>query len=300
MPLGKGPRMISLRTRARQGEESKQSLTPGRFFVGSAETDGARVPGLPSQALDLEISSDSVIAIARQPGFLLDGQELKVAERRLIRFGEQLSRDGIELSFERPQVELGEGTLAVAKGILAGALQRSCEAPLPTLVWLNGPDCGKRLPILDEAVFIGRGEGSVARVRDGLASRVHARLVVKDDTAKVVDLGSSNGLFVGEEKVLGEKSLTGGEILRIGDTEIAFEAHFEQPKPPPSAPTAAPEPQQDNRSKTDEMASPGNANQRPASPRPQPRRLLLTEALALSAASAAAVIAMVAVWLLLR
>jgi hypothetical protein len=285
--------MIPLRTKARQSQEVRHSLAPGRYLVGGSQRDGLAIEGLPQGALALEVASDAVVAVARCPGFRLGGAAFPVAERRLLRPGEWLALGEVALAVDRPEPSAGDGTAALARGLLAGALQCATESPIPTLLWLNGPDCGKRLPVLDEAVFIGRGEGSAARVRDGLASRVHAKLVVKAGAAKVLDLGSANGLYVDGVRVDGERPLRGGEVLRVGETDLAFEARLPAPAEPPS-PVPAPAP----------AAAPQEKNGRPPTASGSKidgrRSLAVLELAAITGASFVALGSFATVWLLMH
>ncbi|MGI5863504.1 MAG: FHA domain-containing protein [Myxococcales bacterium] len=302
--------MISLRIRTRQGQETALPLAPGRHLAGGGDEASVNIAGLPPDALDLEVAADSVIVIARQPGFLISGQPLMVAQRRFVRPCDKLELGDVELSLEPPERALEDGTAALARGVLAGALQCG-QTPVPTLIWLNGPDCGKRLPLFDEAVFLGRGEGSAARVRDELASRVHAKLVIKDGEARVVDLQSANGLFVDRKKVDGEQVLWGGEILQIGDTEIAFDANLQKPpeQPPPAAATSPepepqPEPAPPSEAPPDQSAAAGEAPaaEQPAiDPAPSARpRFAILEVAAIAAAALAAAGGLATAWLLLK
>ncbi len=299
--------MISLRIRTRQGQETALPLAPGRHLAGGGDADPLRIAGLPPEALDLEVAADSVIVIARLPGFLVSGQPLGVAQRRFVRPSDKLEHGDLELSFEYPERAQADGTAALARGVLAGALQCASQTPIPTLVWLNGPDCGKRLPLLDEAVFLGRGEGSAARVRDGLASRVHAKVVLKDGEARVVDLQSANGLFVDRAKVEGEHLLWGGEVLQVGDTEIAFEAKLQRPpEPPPPMETSSDEPEP-AQPPADPRAPCAAAEEAPAAERPATRpagalrrRFAILEIAAIAAAALAAAGGLAVAWLLLR
>jgi pSer/pThr/pTyr-binding forkhead associated (FHA) protein len=69
---------------------------------------------------------------------------------------------------------------------------------------------------------IGRGERSDIRLDDGSVSAAHASLLLKGGTWYVVDLGSKNGTYVDAYRVAGERALTAGCTLRIGDVKLIF------------------------------------------------------------------------------
>jgi hypothetical protein len=58
---------------------------------------------------------------------------------------------------------------------------------------------------------------------DDYASARHARLEPRPDGVWVVDLGSTNGTFVNDERVARDRLLRAGDVLRIGQTELEVE-----------------------------------------------------------------------------
>jgi pSer/pThr/pTyr-binding forkhead associated (FHA) protein len=71
---------------------------------------------------------------------------------------------------------------------------------------------------------IGRSDDNVL-VLDGddYASAHHARVESGLDGTWVVDLGSTNGTYVNGERIEGRRRLHEGDLLQVGDTELAFE-----------------------------------------------------------------------------
>jgi pSer/pThr/pTyr-binding forkhead associated (FHA) protein len=71
---------------------------------------------------------------------------------------------------------------------------------------------------------IGRSDDNVL-VLDGddYASGHHARVESGLDGTWVVDLGSTNGTYVNGERIEGRRRLHEGDLLQVGDTELAFE-----------------------------------------------------------------------------
>ena len=216
-----------------QGTETPIVLAPGLHTAGGSPRDTLRLDGAPGQLMEFDVALDSTIIAARVPGCSLGGRELKVHERWLLRPGQVLEIHGNLLRAEPDTAKacpMDLGTAAIARGVL-GSAGVAGLSPLPSLVWLNGRDCGKRLTLLDEATFMGRGEGTSARVRDALASRTHAKLTLRDGTASLKHLASANGLFVDGKAVGDEVRLFGGEIIRIGETELLFDAQLARPQP---------------------------------------------------------------------
>ncbi|KAA0251976.1 MAG: FHA domain-containing protein [Acidobacteria bacterium] len=69
-----------------------------------------------------------------------------------------------------------------------------------SLACLGGPDAGKIFEIDKPRVVIGRA-GADVLLSDGECSRQHAAVEVLDDKVYLVDLGSTNGTYLGERRV---------------------------------------------------------------------------------------------------
>ena len=100
----------------------------------------------------------------------------------------------------------------------------------PFLVWHDAHDRERVLSLRDgwERVTIGRGPScDVGLPWDTEVSRVHAEVVrVGDDWAVVDDGLSTNGTFVGGERVERRHRLRDGDQLRCGETAIDYRAPF--------------------------------------------------------------------------
>ena len=87
----------------------------------------------------------------------------------------------------------------------------------------GGTDKGKKFNFLQKEIVLGRSRGDLP-VKDPDVSKNHAEIVLYDsDQIFIRDLGSTNGTFVGEEKV-DRKQLKNGDIITLGSTtlEIIF------------------------------------------------------------------------------
>ena len=113
---------------------------------------------------------------------------------------------------------------------------RDAGPPVATAVIVAGPDSGKDFPLWRGTTYIGRGHGSQIQVSDSSVSRRHAKLVVTElpgiagasgvtgiwevrEVVEVVDLGSANGISVGDAEVA-RAILKAGDRVRLGDTEV--------------------------------------------------------------------------------
>jgi FHA domain-containing protein/TIR domain-containing protein len=87
---------------------------------------------------------------------------------------------------------------------------------------LHGAD-GQIVVIAADGLRIGRMPDNDLVVSDPKASRHHAVIATTQDGFILRDLGSSNGSFVGDTKVLESHLLSAGDEIRIGEQSWTFE-----------------------------------------------------------------------------
>ena len=76
-----------------------------------------------------------------------------------------------------------------------------------------------------EPLSVGRGVvNDIVLAGDEFSSTRHARLEPRRDGVYVEDVGSTNGTFVNDELLTRERRLTPGDVIRIGDTYLRFDA----------------------------------------------------------------------------
>jgi two-component system response regulator HydG len=94
------------------------------------------------------------------------------------------------------------------------------------LVVVEGPDAGKTF-CLDGSnpsrTFIGQSAACEIRLVDRQVSRRHAALELTGRSLRLTDLASTNGTFANGVSVV-EANLTGGELVRLGETTLRIGA----------------------------------------------------------------------------
>jgi len=100
------------------------------------------------------------------------------------------------------------------------------------LTIVSGPEAGRSIDIPGHRLTIGRDASATVRIEDDRASRLHAAIEPRPEGLVVLDLDSSNGLFVNDQLV-SEHLLREGDVLTIGHTHIRFG------EPGPARPRAA-------------------------------------------------------------
>jgi pSer/pThr/pTyr-binding forkhead associated (FHA) protein len=80
------------------------------------------------------------------------------------------------------------------------------------------------VPLLRDEITIGREEGNTIRLTERNVSRNHARLLKRNGSYIVEDLGSYNGVTVNGERIDAKAELASGDQLGIGDYGLAFQS----------------------------------------------------------------------------
>jgi pSer/pThr/pTyr-binding forkhead associated (FHA) protein len=70
------------------------------------------------------------------------------------------------------------------------------------LVVNSGPNIGKVYPLTQSEIVIGRDPTNDIVINDAEVSRKHARLMLQAGSYVLEDLGSTNGTYVGGQKLL--------------------------------------------------------------------------------------------------
>ncbi len=89
------------------------------------------------------------------------------------------------------------------------------------LVVINGMDLGKKHPLNQASVLIGRSSKSDIQIDEDSISRNHAMLLIDGNAYVVRDLGSTNGTYVNDVQST-EKTLRDGDQIRVGRTIFKF------------------------------------------------------------------------------
>lgn len=88
------------------------------------------------------------------------------------------------------------------------------------LAIIEGPMRGGSVPLTDNGVLIGRNPECTLVLSDDFASGRHARIYRDGDGWRIDDLGSTNGTYVGDERIGEGTPLTEGSRVRIGQTVL--------------------------------------------------------------------------------
>lgn len=97
--------------------------------------------------------------------------------------------------------------------------------------FLRWEESGQRHEIaIDSEITIGRAPGNRIVINDPLISRNHCVITPTLDGFSVLDLQSANGTFINGERVLDQKRMVPGDLLKVGGVEFRLEVAA--PSPP--------------------------------------------------------------------
>jgi pSer/pThr/pTyr-binding forkhead associated (FHA) protein len=89
----------------------------------------------------------------------------------------------------------------------------------PTILAITeGANSGVSVPLGDSAILLGRGADATIRLDDDYVSTRHARFVPHGDDWYVEDLGSTNGTYIGSQRITTPMVVSIGVQVRLGKT----------------------------------------------------------------------------------
>jgi serine/threonine protein kinase len=93
------------------------------------------------------------------------------------------------------------------------------------LLVIKGKDKDRKYTLPDSGSFsIGRGNNTNTQLKDPRASRNHCLIQIDSDEVTIEDAESATGTFIDERRITQAERLFGGEVIRVGETELRFES----------------------------------------------------------------------------
>ncbi|MET0468642.1 MAG: FHA domain-containing protein [Aeromicrobium sp.] len=85
---------------------------------------------------------------------------------------------------------------------------------------VDGPNAGQSVPLGTEPILLGRGTDAAIRLDDDYVSTRHARFATNGEQWFVEDLGSTNGTYIGSQRVTSPVPVAIGTSVRLGKTIV--------------------------------------------------------------------------------
>jgi diguanylate cyclase (GGDEF)-like protein len=109
--------------------------------------------------------------------------------------------------------KITETWITTPKRLFSAATREACLVH----IYPTGPSMGRRYPLGDKDLLVGRGDDCDIRIQDNSVSRKHVKIEPTDDGYTICDLGSTNGTFVNDRQLDEPKNLTDGDYVRVGN-----------------------------------------------------------------------------------
>jgi len=106
------------------------------------------------------------------------------------------------------------------KATKGGARSRRARGAPSQLVIVDGPNAGQSVPVGTEPILLGRGTDAAIRLDDDYVSTRHARFATNGEQWFVEDLGSTNGTYIGSQRVTSPEPVAIGTAVRLGKTIV--------------------------------------------------------------------------------
>ncbi len=112
------------------------------------------------------------------------------------------------------------GTAKPAKPVKPPRQRRSSRAVPTNLTVTDGPNAGQVIPLAEGPLLLGRGTDAALRLDDDYVSTRHARIATNGEQWFVEDLGSTNGTYLGSQRVTSPTPIAIGTPVRLGKTVV--------------------------------------------------------------------------------
>lgn len=205
----------------------KSTVLLGREATSDIILSGAKVSRAHAR-LECSAAGCTLIDLGSANGTSVNGERV---ERVLLAPGDVIGVGDSTLRFEVEVPQLAQDILSIdSEADLDATLMQETvpmtltNTDMPRLV-IHTLDKTWEVLLTQEILSIGRHAGNTLVLDQANASRHHARIERAGDGFRIRDLGSTNGTWLGNQRV-DERLLRHGDTLRIGDARLVFKAGF--------------------------------------------------------------------------
>jgi hypothetical protein len=172
----------------------------------TSRLDDPSIQDFADQALELATLRAELKRLSRDYEILQ--QQAAAREARLDELRRELTAARMQLREDRQQ-----------SPTFAATIVEEASRLRPLLIPVDRPD--SPVALSRDIVTIGRTTKSDICIRSSAVSRDHARLLVAAGSVTLVNMSSTNGCFVNDERVTKQR-LRDGDVVRIGDRSFRF------------------------------------------------------------------------------
>lgn len=226
---------VTVVVRSARGEAPSLTFDGPRVLVGRGPGSDVRLPdasiSLRHASIRATGSEYAIVDEGSTNGTFVGGVRLLPQTPRILKSGDliRVGRVWLEVSIgHKPATpDLGLATRDLALALVRDAMAAVGDDTVPKVIVVEGPDAGATLRLVDEgrAYVIGRAEHCDLPLADRDASREHASVVRRGSQVLLRDMGSHNGVFLGETPLTPDRDVTwrATTMARIGQSVLAVE-----------------------------------------------------------------------------
>ncbi|WP_375001338.1 FHA domain-containing protein [Aeromicrobium sp. CTD01-1L150] len=129
-------------------------------------------------------------------------------------FGTKVPAQAAASGTKQPKQPRDKGKEKKARG------KRAPRGAPTKLQIVGGPNAGQSVPLSDDPILLGRGTDAAIRLDDDYVSTRHARFATNGEQWFVEDLGSTNGTYLGSQRITSPTPIGPGIQVRLGKTIV--------------------------------------------------------------------------------
>jgi hypothetical protein len=122
-------------------------------------------------------------------------------------------------------LRLPQESFILRPALAGGGIAQTVDSGRLVVVQSSILEVGEEFDLDSTALTVGRGaQNDVSIEGDEFASARHVRVEPRRDGVWVSDVGSTNGTFVNGVRIDRPRKLVQGDVVRVGETQLRFEA----------------------------------------------------------------------------
>ncbi len=217
------------------GEAPSLTFDGARIVIGRSVGADVRLPdpsvSLRHATIRAQGAEYAIVDEGSTNGTWVGGVKLGPQTPRLVKSGDlvRVGRVWLEIAIgHRPATpDLGLATRDLALALVRSAMDAVGDDTIAKVRVAEGPDIGAELPLLDEGrlYLVGRAEKCELPLADEDASREHAAIVRRGGQVLIRDLGSRNGVYLGDMRLSPDRDVAWRPptMVRIGQSVLALD-----------------------------------------------------------------------------
>jgi pSer/pThr/pTyr-binding forkhead associated (FHA) protein len=226
-PIGK----LVLKLASGQEEEfalAKASVTIGRAAINDIVLGDSKVSRVHAR-LQYGDEGLSLEDLRSANGTRVNGlpiERVAIAPGDVIELGDSTLRYETEPPKIEPEVTLLDSQADVEATLTEATLSMTLSDTRGPRLAVHTPDRTWEVPLASDALTIGRHSDSDIVLDDAKVSRHHARIECRRGAFTIRDLNSTNGIWLGKERV-DEHTFEDGDMTRVGGAQLVFKRGFD-------------------------------------------------------------------------